>query len=101
VNSTDDQLSLLSKTIAAHARESANREWLNEHKPHLLLMLERAGAGDLDEGMLTLHGKEIPIKAVVNALHDQFLAARTKALMQSIADQVVATAMRTITDEHK
>ena len=29
----DDQLSLLSKTIASHAREVAGKEWKDEHRP--------------------------------------------------------------------
>ena len=34
--------------------------------------------------MLTLQDKDVPIKAVLVALRDQFLAARTKALTQAL-----------------
>jgi hypothetical protein len=74
----DDQLSLLSKTIAAHAREVAGKEWKDEHRPVLISILAHAGLGNLDEGMLTLQDKEVPIKVIVTALHEQFLQARTK-----------------------
>jgi hypothetical protein len=53
----DDQLSLLSKTIAAHAREAAGREWHDEHRPVLLAILARAGLGKFDDDMLELQGK--------------------------------------------
>jgi hypothetical protein len=97
----DDQLSLLSKTIAAHAREVAGKEWNDEHRPVLLSILAHAGLGNLDEGMLTLQDKEVPIKSIVTALHEEFLAARTKALTQALADKVVQTAMRTVGEEQQ
>ena len=97
----DEQLSLLSKTIAAHAREVAGKEWKDEHRPVLLSILAHAGLGNLDEGMLTLQDKEVPIKSIVTALHEQFLAARTKALTQALADKVVQTAMRTVGEEQQ
>jgi hypothetical protein len=95
----DDQLSLLSRTIAAHAREAAGQEWTDEHRPVLLAILARAGLGNLDQGMLALQGKEVPIKTIVNALHEQFLQVRTKALMEGLANKVVKTAMRTVEEE--
>jgi hypothetical protein len=95
----DDQLSLLSKTIAAHAREVAGKEWKDEHRPVLLSILAHAGLGNLDEGMLTLQDKEVPIKSIVTALHEQFLQARTKALMEALANKVIESAMRAIPDE--
>jgi hypothetical protein len=95
----DDQLSLLSKTIAAHAREVAGKEWKDEHRPVLISILTHAGLGNLDEGMLTLQDKEVPIKVIVTALHEQFLQARTKALMEALANKVVESAMRAIPDE--
>ena len=95
----DDQLSLLSRTIATHAREVAGREWKDEHRPVLLSILTHAGLGNLDQGMLTLQDKEVPIKTVVNALHEQFLAARTKVLMEALAKKVIESAMQTIPDE--
>ena len=63
----DDQLSLLSKTIATHAREVAGKEWKDEHRPVLISILTHAGLGNLDEGMLTLQDKEVPIKSIVTA----------------------------------
>jgi hypothetical protein len=75
MNSTEDQLSLLSRTIATHAREVAGKEWKDEHRPVLLSILAHAGLGNLDEEMLTLQDKEVPIKSIVTALHEQFLAA--------------------------
>ena len=95
----NDQLSLLSKTIATHAREVAGREWTDEHRPVLISILTHAGLGNLDEGMLTLQDKEVPIKVIVNALHEQFLQARTKVLMEALANKVIESAMRTIPDE--
>ena len=95
----ETQLELLSKTIATHAREVAGREWTEEHRPVLVAILTAAGLGDLDGAMLTLQGKDVPIKAIVNALHDQFLAARTKALMEALANKVIESAMQTIPDE--
>jgi hypothetical protein len=92
----DDQLSLLSKTIAAHAREVAGHEWLDEHRPVLLAILARAGLYRLDDDMLGLQGKDIPIKTVVSAIHEQFLDVRTKELTQALANKVVETAMRTV-----
>jgi hypothetical protein len=53
----DDQLSLLSKTIAAHAREVAGKEWKDEHRPVLISILTHAGLGNLDEGMLHAAGQ--------------------------------------------
>ena len=97
----DDQLSLLSKTIAAHAREVAGKEWKDEHRPVLISILTHAGLGNLDEGMLTLQDKEVPIKVIVTALHEQFLQARTKVLTQALADKVVQTAMRTVGEEQQ
>jgi hypothetical protein len=97
----DDQLELLSRTIATHAREVAGREWTEEHRPVLVAVLTAAGLGDLDGAMLTLQGKDVPIKAVLAALRDQFLAARTKALTQALADKVVETAMRTVGEEQQ
>ena len=97
----DDQLSLLSKTIATHAREVAGKEWKDEHRPVLLSILAHAGLRNLDEGLLTLQDKEVPIKSIVTALHEQFLAARTKALTQALADRVVQTAMRTVGEEQQ
>jgi hypothetical protein len=99
MTSSEDQLSLLSRTIAAHAREVAAKEWQDEHKPILVAILQQANLGDLDNAMLTLQGKEVPIKVVLAALRDQFLAARIKALTQALADKVVATAMRTVGEE--
>jgi hypothetical protein len=61
----DDQLSLLSKTIATHAREVAGKEWKDEHRPVLISILTHAGLGNLDEGMLTLQDKEVPIKVIL------------------------------------
>jgi hypothetical protein len=95
----DDQLSLLSKTIATHAREVAGKEWKDEHRPVLLSILAHAGLGNLDEGMLTLQDKEVPIKSIVTALHEQFLQARTKVLMEALAKKVIENAMQTIPDE--
>ena len=95
----DDQLSLLSKTIATHAREVAGREWTDEHRPVLVAVLTAAGLGDLDGAMLTLQDKEVPIKAIVNALHEQFLQARTKVLMEALAKKVIESAMRELPDE--
>jgi hypothetical protein len=83
----DEQLSLLSKTIAAHAREVAGKEWKDEHRPVQISILTHAGLGHLDEGMLTLQDKEVPIKVIVTALHEQFLQARTKALMEALANK--------------
>jgi excisionase family DNA binding protein len=83
----DDQLSLLSKPIAVHAREAAGREWQDEHRPVLLAILAHAGLGKLDDDILALRGKEIPIKAIVNAIHEQFLDVRTKELMQALANK--------------
>jgi hypothetical protein len=95
----DDQLSLLSTTIAAHAREVAGKEWKDEHRPVLIAILTHAGLGNLDEGMLTLQDKEVPIKVIVTALHEQFLQARTKVLMEALANKVIESAMRAIPDE--
>ena len=95
----DDQLSLLSKTIATHAREVAGKEWKDEHRPVLIAILAHAGLGNLDEGMLTLQDKEVPIKSIVTALHEQFLQARTKVLMEALAKKVIENAMQTIPDE--
>jgi hypothetical protein len=61
----DDQLSLLSKTIATRAREVAGKEWKDEHRPVLLSILAPP-ACDLDEGMLTLQDKEVPISHVTS-----------------------------------
>ena len=97
----DDQLSLLSKTIAVHAREAAGREWQDEHRPVLITILARAGLGKIDEDMLALRGKDIPIKAIVNAIHERFLDVRTKELMQALANKVVETAMRTVAEEQE
>ena len=47
--------------------------------------------GNLDDGMLTVQGKDIPIKAIVEALHEQFLRARAKALAQALAEKVIQT----------
>jgi hypothetical protein len=77
----------------------AGKEWKDEHRPVLISILAHAGLGNLDEGMLTLQDKEVPIKVIVTALHDQFLAARTKVLAQALADKVVQTAMRTVGEE--
>jgi hypothetical protein len=96
---TDDQLSLLSQTITKHAREVAAKEWLDEHKPVLLAILARADLGNLDQAVLAVNGQPIPIKAIVSALHEQFLAARTKALTKALAEKVVKNAMRQIEDE--
>ena len=94
----DDQLSLLSKTIATHAREVAGKEWKDEHRPVLLSILAHAGLGNLDEGLLTLQDKEVPIKSIVTALHEQFLQTRTT---QALAYKVAQPAMRTVGDEQK
>jgi hypothetical protein len=95
----EDELSLLSKTIATHAREVAGKEWQDEHRPVLLSILTQAKLGNLEEGMLSVGDKDIPIKVIVAALHEQFLEVRTKALMQALANQVVATAMGKVTAE--
>jgi hypothetical protein len=95
----DDQLSLLSKTIASHAREMAGKEWHNEHKPILLQILVSAGLDNLDEAMLSLHDRDVPIKVVVNAIHEQFLKTRTKILTQAAAQKIVQDAMRTAINE--
>ena len=92
----DDQLSLLSKTIATHAREVAGKEWKDEHRPVLISILTRAGLGNLDEGMLMLQDKEVPIKVIVTALHEQFLQARlpTGANGGLGTNKVIESAMR-------
>ena len=46
-----------------------------------------------------LQDKEVPIKVIVTALHEQFLQARTKALMEALANKVVESAMRALPDE--
>ena len=51
------------------------------------------------EGTLNVDGREIPIEAIVKALHEQFLAKRTNALIQKITDQVVRTATRRVIDD--
>ena len=69
----------------------AGKEWKDEHRPVLISILTHAGLGNLDEGMLTLQDKEVPIKVILTALHEQFLQARTKVLMEALANKVIET----------
>ena len=46
----------------------------------LLAILAGVGLGKLDNGMLELRGKDILIKTVDSAIHEQFLDVRTKEL---------------------
>jgi hypothetical protein len=102
----EPDLEILSATIQAHAREQAHKEWAGEHRAVLMQILVCAGlakekSNDLHtfEATLNIDGREIPIEAIVKALHEHFLARRTSALTQKIADQVVRTAARKVVDE--
>jgi hypothetical protein len=67
----------------------------------LLAILARAGLRELDDDMLALQGKDIPIKKIVSAIHERFLDVRTKELTQALANKVVETAMRTVAEEQE
>ena len=43
----------------------AGKEWKDEHRPVLISILTHARLGNLDEGMLMLQDKEVPIKVIV------------------------------------
>ena len=100
----EPDLEILSATIQAHAREQAGKEWAQEHRTILMQILvcaDLATEKGSSEGMLNVDGREIPVEAIVKALQDHFLAKRTRALTQKIADQMVRTAARKVVDEEE
>jgi hypothetical protein len=107
----NEELGTLEATIVSHAAELADKEWRNEQRTILFGLLENCGlaarlnerTGDLvDPGTLTVDGREIPIEAITNALHEQFISHRKKKLVEGLTRKLVEQAGRKIFDEeHK
>ena len=88
----EDQLSILSQTIQAHARKVAHEEWNQEHLPALKATFDAAGLTDT----LRLQEREVPIEAVYRAIRDAFLEGRGKALQEGLCRQLVSEAFKKI-----
>lgn len=95
----DDDLTILNQTILAHARELAGKEWLDIHKPSLIEFLTHAGlTEDLETAMLSVTFGEVPVKAILRAMQQQFMDARTTVLAREIANEVVNQAKKSAFD---
>jgi hypothetical protein len=94
---SEDHLQLLSETIATHARKIAHEEWDTEHWPLLGEILKNAGLSD--KATLTVEEREVPIELITRAIRERFLAARTKALMAGLAEQVVSAAFKKVMEK--
>jgi len=69
-------LSILTQTIATHARKLAHEEWDQEYRSVLSQLVENAGLSDT----LSVDGREIPIESIIKAIREAFLASRAKIL---------------------
>lgn len=83
-----DRLSILSQTIAAHARKIANEDWRNEHAEALNQIFRNPGISD----MLRIDEREIPVESVIRPIRDVFLENRTRSLIEGLSNQIVAEA---------
>jgi hypothetical protein len=95
INSED--LQILSETIATHARKIAHEEWDSEHWSLLGEILNNAGLSG--KATLTVDEREVPIELITRAIRERFLAARTKALIAGLADQVVSAAFKKVMEK--
>jgi hypothetical protein len=75
-----DHLSILSETIATHARKFAYEEWENKHREILLELFRNGQATDT----LNVDGREIPVEAIAKAIREQYLAWRSEQLAQKL-----------------
>jgi hypothetical protein len=91
----EESLGVLSRTIAAHAKQLADDEWRNEHAQILSDILGNSGITDT----LSIDGREIPIESVIKAIRESFLAHRSKQLVQKLTDQVVTAAFKKVTEK--
>jgi translation elongation factor EF-G len=92
-----ENLSLLSTTIATHARKIAHEEWEKEHGSFLSQILKNAGATDT----LSVDGREIPVESIKKAIRDAFLQSRSKELAAKLTDQVIQSAFKKVLDEEQ
>jgi hypothetical protein len=95
----NDNLELLSATIAEHARKVAGDEWAKEHYPILRQILSNSGIGERET--LSVGDREIPVETIVRSLRERFLATRSCALTKKLTDEVVSAAFKKVTDEEE
>jgi hypothetical protein len=101
----ETDLEILAGTIAAHARELAGQEWEREHRPILMQIIKNSGLADerpnglVPVGTLSLGDREVPIEAIIKALHEHFLERRTRELLRKLTDQVVRAAAKKVEEE--
>jgi hypothetical protein len=92
-----DHLSILSQTIADHARKTAHQEWNAEHACLWGQIVSNAG---LTGSTLEVDGRSIPIEVITKALREQFLKHRMAQLLPQLTHSIVETAFKKIlTDE--
>jgi hypothetical protein len=95
-----DQLTILSQTIADHARKLAYEEWENEHGRFWKQILSNAGLG-ASGTILEVDGRTIPIESISKALREEFLKTRVAQLVPKITQSVVEAAFKKVIDEEE
>jgi histone H3/H4 len=95
-----DQLTILSKTIADHARKLAYEEWQNEHQSFWQQILSNAGLGTAG-ATLEVDGRTIPIESISKALREEFLKTRVAQLVPKVTQSVIETAFKKVIDEEE
>jgi hypothetical protein len=93
----DDQLGILTKTIADHVHQLAHEEWDREYGPMLASIVKAAGLTSKD--MLDIDGRAIPSERIWGSLREAFIKTRTRALIAKLTEQVVWTAFKTVLQE--
>ena len=91
-----DQLSILSQTIAEHARKEAQAEWVTEYDPLWNQIVRNSG---LVASTLELDGRAFPIEVITKALREQFLRYRTAQLLPKLTHAIVETAFKKVINE--
>jgi hypothetical protein len=89
-----DHLSILTETIATHARKLAHEEWDKEYRSVLSQLLKNAGLSDT----LAVDGREIPVESITKAIREAFLASRAKELTAKLTDQIIQAAFKKVLD---
>lgn len=94
---TSNHLSILSETIAAHARKLADQEWNNEYRTILSQIFKNANLSDT----VSIDGREVPVESIVKAIREAFIRGRAKELTAKLTDQIIQSAFKTVLDEEQ
>jgi hypothetical protein len=108
-------IEILAEAIAKHATELAQKEWARQMRPVLVDLLlkadlievpldrpkvvELAPLGTIkSKSTLRFDDHEVSIEAFIEAIHQRFLAARTKELGAKLSERIATDAERIATD---